>query len=175
MKNVKTSAAAGRSLTAIAFAAVIWFSACGGGGAFKLTGIPPESNGKYAVIYGIKLNTGLILVGTEAVNKPARSVTLPRISDGSVTVPMWKLNKINGNMTRYSGSDTVDFVLVGINDSENMDGGDPAVILAGMAGATTFLSTEFSNGSAAKTWSAAMGGGLFGGQSLADMFKIIGF
>jgi hypothetical protein len=150
---LKTIAISRRLIAIIALVAVIGFSmaACGGG-AFKLTGIPPESNGKYAIVYAAKLDASLVLVGTQAVNKSAKSVTLARISDGSVTVPMRKVNK-NGSMTRYSGNDTVDMVLVGIMDSGTMDSTDPAIILAGMAGAVPFLgSTTFSNGSATKAW-----------------------
>jgi hypothetical protein len=158
----------------IAFAVIIGFSsaACGviGGGTFKLTGIPAESNGKYAIVYAAKLDSSLVLVGVQAVNKSAKSVTLSRISGGSVTIPMWKVNK-DSDMTRYSGNDTLDMVVVGIMDSEKMNSTDPAVILAGMAGAVPFIgSTKFSNGSAAKDWSDGLGGGMFG-----DIFKGLGF
>jgi hypothetical protein len=158
-------------LLAIAFAAVIGLSmmACGGGGSFKLTGMPPDSNGKYAIVYAAELDASLVLVGVQAVNKSAKSVTLSRISNGSVTIPMWKVNK-NGSMTRYSGNDDSLMVLVGITDSEKMDSTDPAVFRSRMAGATIFLSTEFSKGSAAKTWSAGLGGGILG-----DMLKGLGF
>jgi hypothetical protein len=158
----------------IVLAAVIGssFAACGviGGGTFKLTGIPAGSNGKYAVVYAAKLDASLVLVGVQSVNNSAKSVTLPRISDGSVTVPMWKVNK-DGNMTRYSGNDTLDMVVVAINDSEKMNSTDPAVILANMSGAVPFIGAiKFSNGSAAKDWSDGIGGGMFG-----DIFKGLGF
>jgi hypothetical protein len=149
-------------LSAIALAAVIAlsFAACGvaGGGSFKLTGIPSESNGKYAIVYAATLDSSLVLVGVQADNKSAKSVTLSRISNGSVTIPMWKADK-DGNMTRYSGTDTVDMIVIGINDSANMDSTDPDVFLAGMSGAVPFIgSTKFSNGSAAKDWSEGIGG-----------------
>jgi hypothetical protein len=176
MKDKFKQNAKNRKWLAVALAAAAGFltAACGGG-TLKLTGIPPESNGKYAVVYAVKLDASLVLVGTQAVNKAAKSVTLSRISDGTVTVPIWKVNKINGKMTRYSGNDSVDIILVGINDSKNMDSDDPSDIAANMTGAVTFIgSTKFSNGSAAKAWSEGIGGGLFGGQNFGDMLKGLG-
>jgi hypothetical protein len=185
MKNLKRRAAA-VSAAALIAAAVLSFAACskgageivrgiigggiGGGGSFELTGIPAGSNGKYAVVYAAKLDASLVLVGVKAVNKQAKSVTLPRISNGSVSVPMWKVEK-DGEMTRYSGNDTFDMVVVAINDSEKLDSTDPNVILADMSGAVPFIGAiKFSNGSASKDWNSGLGGGMFG-----DMLKGLGF
>jgi hypothetical protein len=179
MKNLKVNAKR-RSLSVIMIAIIavnaFSFAACnkggggiGGGGSFELTGIPAESNGKYAVVYAAKLDASLVLVGVKAVNKSAKSVTLPRISNGSVSVPMWKVEK-DGEMTRYSGNDTLDMVVVAINDSEKLDNTDPKDILADLSGTVPFIgSTKFSNGSAAKDWNSGLGGGMFG-----DMLKGLG-
>jgi hypothetical protein len=163
------------ALSTIAFIAAIGLSmsACGkaGGGTLKLTGMPEDSKGKYVIVYAVKLDASVILVGVQDVNKSAKTVTLARISDGSVTVPMWQVNKLTGNMTRYSGNDTADIVLIGIHDSEKIDSPKPTDILGGMAGATMFSSTKFSNGSAEKDWKEGLGGGLFEGGLFGDMFK----
>jgi hypothetical protein len=70
---------------------------------------------------------------------------------------MWKAGK-DGNMTRYSGNDTVDMIVAGINDSANMDIADPDVFLNNMSSAVLFTgATRFSNGSAAKDWKDGTG------------------
>jgi hypothetical protein len=166
MKNTKTNAGSfTAAIITLAIIAVIGLSmtSCGIiGGSFKLTGMPADSNGKYAIVYAAKTDASLVLVGVQTVNILTKSVTLPRIRNGSVTVPMWKTNK-NKNMTIYFGNDTVDMILVGITDKEKMDSADPNVIRANMAGAVPFIgSTKFSNGSAAKAWKDGLGGGMFG-------------
>jgi hypothetical protein len=162
-------------LLAAAFLAAtgLSMSACKGvgGGTLKLTGMPKDSEGKYVIVYAVKLDASVILVGVQDINKSAKTVTLARISDGSVTVPMWQVNRLTGNMTRYSGNDTVGVVLVGIHDSEKVDSPKPTDILGGMAGATMFSSTKFSNGSAEKDWKEGIGGGLFEGGLFGDIFK----
>jgi hypothetical protein len=189
MKNVKSgsfataklqSARRGAVIFAIAMITVIGFSmtACSiiGIGTFKLTDIPAKSNGKYAIVYAFKTDASLVLIGVQAVNNSAKSVTLSGISNGSVDIPMWKVNNNNKSMTRYFGNDTVDAIVVGIHDSKNINSTDPAVIIAGMAGATSFIgATKFSNGGAAKDWKEGMGGGLFGGKSLGNMLKGLKF
>jgi hypothetical protein len=157
-------------LVVLAVVIMFSFTACGVvGGSFKLTGIPAASNGKYAIVYAAKMDASLVLVGVQSVNESAKSVTLSRISNGSVSVPMWKVNKA-GNMTRYSGNDTLDMVVVGIMNSEKMNSTDPKVILARMSGAVPFIgSTKFLMGSAAKAWSDGTGGGI------GDMLKGLKF
>jgi hypothetical protein len=154
--------------------AVLTMAACKGtigGGALKLTGMPADSEGKYAIVYALKLDTSVILVGVQSVKESDKTVTLARITDGSVTVPMWQVNKLSGKVTRYSGNDTVGVVLVGIHDTEKIDSPKPADIIGGMSGATMFSSTKFTNGSAEKAWKDGLGGGLFGGSGFGDMFK----
>jgi hypothetical protein len=137
------------------------FAACGViGGSFKLTGMPQGSNGKYAVVYAARMDAGVVLVGVKSFNILTKSVTLSRIRNGSVSVPMWKTNKSNIPI-RYLGNDTL-IVMVGIMDSEKMDSTDPSVILSRMKGANTFLSTKFTNGGASEAWSKGMGGGMLG-------------
>ncbi|MDR2921973.1 MAG: hypothetical protein LBU85_01370 [Treponema sp.] len=155
-------------------AAALIMAACkgaGGGGELKLTGMPKDSEGKFVIVYAVKLDASLILVGVQGVNKKDKTVTLARVSNGSVTVPMWQVNRLTGNMTRYSGNDTAGVVLVGIHDSEKIDSPKPLDILSGMSGATMFSSTKFSKGSASQDWKEGVGGGMFGGLNLGDMLK----
>jgi uncharacterized lipoprotein YehR (DUF1307 family) len=158
MKNYKV-------LWIAALVAVIVFSfaACGIiGGSFKLTSIPAGNEGKYAIVYAAKMDTSIVLVGVQSVNTAEKSVTLSRVLNGSVTVPMWKVDK-DGKMTRYSGNDTLDMVVVAITNSEKMNSTDPNVILSKMAGAVPFIgSIKFTNGSASKDWKGGEGGGMFG-------------
>jgi hypothetical protein len=148
-------------MVAIVAAISLFFTACGViGGSFKLTGIPAASNGKYAIVYAAKMDGSVVLVGVQSVNESAKSVTLSRISNGSVSVPMWKVNK-SGVMTRYSGNDAVEMVVVGIMNSEKMNSTDPKVILGRMSGAVPFMgSTRFLMGGATKAWSDGKGGGI---------------
>jgi hypothetical protein len=164
-------------ISVIALITVIGFSmaACGGKGGvgtFKLTDIPSQCNGKYVVVFAVKMNASLILVGTQDFNKKTTTVTLSPVSNGSVTVPMWKMNILTGSLSRYSGNDTVDAIIVGIHDSEKIDSPKPADIIGGIAGGNSFIgSIKFSNGSATKAWDDGMGGGLFEGKNLGDMLK----
>jgi hypothetical protein len=73
-------------------------------------------------------------------------------------------------MTRYSGNDTLEMVVVGIMNSEKMNSTDPKVILGRMSGAVPFIgSTRFIMGNATKAWNDGKGGGI------GDMLKGLGF
>jgi len=159
----------------IAFVAVIGFSmaACrddpdtdpnnnnNNGGTFTLTGIPPEYNGKYAYLFAfleMQDNEVLVaLVGAQTINMPTQTITLPRISNGSVTIPMWKLDMVNKTVIRYSGNDTVGVYgssgNIHIFNSENLD------TISSPIAHIFFEKITFSNGSAAKAWSDGLIGG----------------
>jgi len=138
----------------IAIAVVTAFSivSCSVGGRFTLTDIPPEYNGKYAVIYYAKVyytneagdikDSKITLFGVQNVGgSPPQSATLPRISNGKVTIPMWQSSRV---FKRYSGDDTVGLKF-GIVETLNFSEDSIAIHL--------FQDVTFKNGSAVKTWS----------------------
>jgi len=114
-------------------------------GTFTLTGIPSEYNGKYAVFAAYDS-----IVGFQSYNKNTDTITLPRILNGSVSIPLWKEDNF-GNPVRYSGNDTFNVTVV-INSSEKISGsGDDIDPLD----AITFDSIKFTNGNASKSWVSA--------------------
>jgi len=133
----------------LAIVLAIGFIGCGkgaaGGGGFTITGIPSEYNGKYAMLNG--LAGASVIVGYESKEN---KLVLPRISNGKVSIPLWK-DKDGGvtmkNTERYSGSDTGLGVAVNIYDSES--GGE---VLATAA----YALVKFSNGNATKSWKGSL-------------------
>jgi len=146
MKNFfKIAGTLSRRLCAVTIAAVIGFSmaACSGGGSggtFTVTGIPKEYNGKYAYLFAFS-EGGTLLMGYQ--DKSTKGFTLPRISNGSVAIPLWKLG-----ITRYSGDESV-IVGVVISDSEVLDAINPVKNAIGSE-------ATFVKGSATKDWSEMM-------------------
>jgi hypothetical protein len=117
----------------------------GGGGTFTLTGIPSKYNGKYVMFSG-----GDGATFTLYNYEPGKGTTLARISNGRVSMPLWKLS-MNGSIIRYSGNDTCELMGFITADSTTSAGGlagsqtvPDAAILVG--------SVTFSNGSATKSW-----------------------
>jgi len=131
----------------------------GGGGTFTLTGIPSTYNGKYALLSVSGDNPAII--GAQTINLSTDFVTLPVISNGSVSIPLWTLTSSGTAVTRYSGNHTigVDIVISKIQSfTSNPDITDEI----------TFASVTFSNGSATRSWSQkdnnnSGGGGTGGG------------
>jgi len=137
----------------------------GGNGTFTLTGIPSEYNGQYAVLEAG--NKNLTLYGAQpdlskisATQKDfTKAATKFKISNGSVSLPLWKLTTTkkpgadSDNETyvtdavRYTGDDKITCYLQ-ITSAENPKKGDPYV-------SPVFFSVEFSNGSATRDWSKA--------------------
>jgi hypothetical protein len=120
-------------------------------GTFTLNGIPSQYNGKYALLMGESDNNEM-LVGCQSINISTQTFTLAPISGGSVSIPMW-LESGSGDsptVTRYSGNQTIKVLVVIANtatfsdDSNNDD----------IAERRYFSSVAFSNGGAAKAWSA---------------------
>jgi len=79
----------------------------GSGGRLTVNGIPSEYNGKYA-FFNIDVsenNETIQIIGCQSV-APGGTMTFVRISNGSVSLPLW----INANFdiggTRYSGNGT---------------------------------------------------------------------
>ena len=116
-----------------------------GNGTFTLTGIPSAHNGKYAAA-AFKAREDSVM-GAQSINVNTAIMKLPRVSNGSVTIPLWFVNN-SGSLVRYSGSDAVT-VSIGLYNSENVSlaDSDRLVVAGGQ-----FASVRFSNGSAAKSW-----------------------
>ena len=112
----------------------------GEGGTFTLTGIPSQYNGMWAYLE----TENSTIAGAQTVNTSTEAYTLSPISNGSVSIPMWK--KSGSTITRYSGNDTI-AVGVGIfNVATSTSMEDP---ITGKG----FYSVTFSNGSATRAWS----------------------
>ena len=76
----------------------------GEGGGLTITGIPAEHNGRHAFFLCDWYSTGgLSLTGMISVNMQNETVTLPRISGGSVTIPIWTWDA-NDNVVRFTGN-----------------------------------------------------------------------
>jgi len=144
----------------------------GGGGTFTLTDIPSEYNGKYALFAGGSLG-GLGVGGWQSLNVKTSEATLPRISNGSVRIPVWKPDADKNNVVRYTGDDTLVF-MVSISDSEKLSGISSTNYDPGsnkdIIGGVMFLSVAFSKGSAAKSWNEGVN---FGNtiKQINDMLK----
>jgi hypothetical protein len=114
----------------------------GGGGTFTLTDIPAEYNGKDAQLSGYTVDYTISLYGAQKIQINPPALTPCKISNGSVSLPMWKLStNAEGtptNAVRYTGNDLV-VLSVSIY---------PEVIV----GFTT-TPVAFSNGSATRSWS----------------------
>jgi hypothetical protein len=112
----------------------------GKGGTFTLTDIPSEYNGKYAFLVANGGSFGLY--GYDPMDIFPETTSLPRISNGKVSIPLWKLN-LSGDTkpARYSGNDVLTTFVVYIEDSE----GETIVFII-------FDSVAFSNGNSTKLW-----------------------
>jgi len=124
-------------------------TACSGstGGTFTLTDIPSRFNGKYVILEsaGTINNSGDFLIGANKFNVQDWTGTLPRISNGIVTIPMWIVNEDETEIVRYNGNhragiDIVLFEKAEIKDEIDYDNLDIAEIF--------FDNVSFSNGSA---------------------------
>jgi hypothetical protein len=116
-------------------------SSSGGGGTFTITGIPSEYDGKYAYLTGMG---GVVLYyGFQSLDTSTNVRTLPRISNGKASLPMWSYI---GGLGRFSGNETFDVTVSIIDSSEVTNSGIDPVTYA------DFKSVKFSKGSAAKAW-----------------------
>jgi formylglycine-generating enzyme required for sulfatase activity len=149
-----------------------------GGGTFTLTGIPPEYNGKYAFLQAYKEinnNVEFTVWGFKTITMTGDTITLPVISNGSVSIPLWILTSSGNSFTGYSGNHTLESVGVGITNIQSTTVGD--FDENGVA-SIDFSSVAFSNGSATRSWSQGnsnsnTGGGENGGSSsIIEMVSI---
>jgi len=74
----------------------------GGDGTFTITDIPPEYNGYYA--YFVAWDFDIDIVGCQSINMATQTVTLSRISNGKVNMPVWRINESSNTATGYSGN-----------------------------------------------------------------------
>ena len=131
-------------LMAVLVILVICVSAisCGqANGTFTLTGIPSQYNGKYVLLVG-EYRDGELL-GCIKVNIETEDVTLPRISNGRVSIPMWIVNESSNSVSRYSGNHTVEFLEIMICNSANGDDEEAEI---------EFEDIVFTKGKASKSW-----------------------
>jgi len=125
-----------------------------GGGQFTLTDIPPEYNGKYAILTGMNLTTpNLVYVGCKSVSGNDKN-KLSRISNGKVTLPMWTIDT-SSKVKKYSGSGALSMVSVSIFDSEMQAKEKPEE----PSGVAMFMTVDFTGGSASKSWEEGMATG----------------
>jgi hypothetical protein len=133
-----------------------------GDGTITITDIPPEYNGKYAMFQGIyESQSGrAYLTGVKSINVLTQVITLAPISNGRVSLSVWKLPDDNpANFARYSGSDNV-MGAIGIFDSATVSVNDQPVPVFTI----NFDSIQFSNGSAAKSFNDAKDNSLIPGS-----------
>jgi len=130
-----------------------------GGGTFTLTGIPSEYNGTYAFLMAYKeTNNDVVFTvwGFKTITMSGGTITLPVISNGSVSIPLWILTSSGNSLTRYSGNHMLESVGIGITNIQSTTV-DPSVLVGdfdenGVA-SIDFSSVAFSNGSATRSWS----------------------
>jgi hypothetical protein len=91
-------------------------------GTFTLTDIPAQYNGEYAVLWATAPNTRGIW---GCISQDSTGSTLPQISNGKVTIPLWHGNGIyTGNDTYVTASDYSSRIfvkIVGNKVIQNMD------------------------------------------------------
>jgi hypothetical protein len=134
----------------------------GGGGTFTLTDIPSKYNGMYVMFGGSNEDAKLSLSGYEVRVDGTGNGTLPRISGGRVSIPMWRNNPDykgpnsgTSLYVRYSGNETADFggfITAASTVSEASNSSSPN---AGYKAIVLFYSVRFSNGSATISWNKA--------------------
>ena len=125
----------------------------GAGGTLTVTGIPAEYNGRY-VLFEANSDNVTYIRGYESVNESTQTTTLPQISNGRVSIPLWLwINDTAANSfhleSKYTGNDTVSredwYLNFAILGSEVLSPLSLPSVLAWIE----FTSITFSNGSAA--------------------------
>jgi hypothetical protein len=125
----------------------------GGSGGFTLTDIPPEYNGKYALLVGMNIASPTVAyVGYQSFDGKGNN-QLCYISNGRVSLPIWTVDS-SSKIKKYSGSDTLYVVSVSIMESETQAKEDLEPL--GMA---MFMTVNFSKGNAVQSWEDGMASG----------------
>jgi hypothetical protein len=117
------------------------------GGAFTMTGIPAQYNGKYVLIE----TDNDTIAGAQSINIATNTVRGALISNGSVSVPMWQISPSNV-VTGYTGNHTIAVGAMIMNNATD-------VLYSDMIASRIFNSVTFANGSASRAWSAGTDGG----------------
>jgi hypothetical protein len=86
----------------------------------------------------------ITLAGAASINMAAQTAVLPRIANGSVSIPMWIMSE-SGSIARYSGNNTAD-IYVGIYNNATYNENSES------EGDIYFELVVFSNGNATKSW-----------------------
>jgi len=113
---------------------------------FTLTDIPSKYNGKYA---RISLIGDVMLTG--AKNITSNAVTLPQISNGKVTIPLWVIQNTS-SFVKYTGNGAFSLGTVNLYNSGNDNTKTAQKELVDVV----FMSFTFSNGNATKSWKDAL-------------------
>jgi len=86
---------------------------------FTITNIPPEYNGMYAIINdGTDRRETIVIAGFESINQSAETITMSRISNGRVSIPVWDVGS-GDNFVRYTGNHTMEWMEVYIFSSSS--------------------------------------------------------
>jgi len=126
-------------------------SGSGGGGrigqtTFTLTDIPSKYEGKYA---RISLVGDVVLTGAQ--NITSKAVTLPKISGGTVVIPLWKINSVT-SFSKYNdnGNFTLGTVNLYNSGNDNINAKQKELVDA------VFMSVTFTKGNATRAWKDAL-------------------
>jgi len=151
-------------LGVIVLVAVIGFSmaACGGddgggdgggGSGLTITGIPSQYNGKYALYFGTHVSggSGEYLLGCQSYDDTTKKPTLVKISNGSVSLPMWIFNNNNDTIKGKFSGNTKSYGSFDIYDSPTI----AQINASGRIAYAAWMSIGFSNGKATQTWDSA--------------------
>ena len=122
------------------------------GGTLTVTDIPSEYNGRYALFDANSGNVTYIR-GYQSVDESTETTTLPQISNGRVSIPLWLwINNESANSfylkSKYTGNDTISredwdfrFIILGSGILSPLS-------LPALLARIEFTSITFSNGSA---------------------------
>jgi hypothetical protein len=94
---------------------VMLFGACNNGGILTITNIPSTFNGSYAFFLTNDGNDSYIYGGDNYDTKHIK-ITATLISNGRVSLPLWKV-VTGGNNIRYQGNETLYDFSIGIYNS----------------------------------------------------------
>ena len=125
----------------------------GAGGNLTVTGIPSEFNGLYAIfIDDSTYDSTLIIWGFVSEDVQNETVTLPIISGGRVTIPLWAWDA-NGNVERFTGNATgvKGWVAIATNSPIPFDEIDSGVAFQYYR---EWQSINFHGGNASITWAS---------------------
>ena len=118
-------------------------------GTFTLTDIPSEYNGKYVFLESDEFTNGDYLLGARGFKMPDFTGTLPRITNGSVRIPIWYVTSDEEKIYGYKGNTMINVEIVIFEKAEVKDDWD-----FGNEFITDFYFTDvtFTNGNAKKSF-----------------------